>query len=295
MRQKYWYLGSICTVAMTVASIIACGGDPSLQEECTFDDECSFGVCDTETGFCVDTCLSDSDCAQGEICDVRPNAPGTTDKTCQIDPNNNNNGQCQDNEDCNANEVCVSGACVPTQQEEIYRYIMIEDTSTGRDSCESRTSNGLYDAGSDIFAVELLDAQGQVIGYGQTVDYREGSGRIDTTDFGILDGTPRNVDQRDCPVAVDGTSFRTDSVVSLGCGGHLLLSLTGSNGQPVSLQNGMSIFVGEYAPVCNQNAGSSTGSDRYTVNVCLDTDSAANQSVSSCTRQLGSPIGGNGT
>lgn len=300
MRQKYWYLGSICTVAMTVASILACGGDPSLQEECVLDDDCSFGVCDTETGFCVETCQSDSECPRGEICDVRPNAPGTTDKVCQADPNNNNNNnnnQCQDNEDCNAGEACVNGSCVPTTpQEEIYRYIMIEDTSSGSNSCESRTANGLKDAGSDIFAVELLDSQGQVIGYGEAIDYKQGSGEVDTTDFGIFDGNPRNVDQRQCPAATpDNSSFRVDSVVSLGCGGYLLLSFKGANGRPVNLANGMEIFVGEYAPICNKNGGSSTGSDRYTVNVCTDTESAANQDVRSCTRRLGMPIGGNGT
>lgn len=296
MRQKYWYLGSICSVAMTVASIIACGGDPSLgEEECTLDIDCSFGVCDNETGYCVDTCLSDTDCLAGEICQTRPSAPGSTDKTCQADPDSNNNsGQCQDNEDCNADEVCLNSVCTVTTPQNLYRYIQVLDTSSGDSSCNSTTSNGLKDAGSDIFSVELLDSQSQVIGYGRTLFYEEGTGEIDTTDYGIFDGSARNVDARQCPVAEGGTSFRRDSVVSLGCGGYMIMEFVGSDRQAVNIDNGMTVVVGEYAPICNQSGGSSTGSDRYTVNVCTDNDSTSNGSDSSCTTSLGGSLGGNG-
>lgn len=296
MRQKYWYLGSICSVALTVASIIACGGDPSLQEECLMDTDCSIGtICDGELGFCVALCNDDSECAAGEICEPRASAPGSTEKVCQSDPgNNNNNMQCTDNEECNTDEICQNGSCVQIGPTTIYRYIVIEDVSSGNSSCNSTTANGLKDAGSDIFSVELLDSQGQAIGYGQAINYEPGTGDIDTSDFGILDGQPRNVDARECPAAEGGSSFRIDSVVSLGCGGHLLLNFSGSNGQPVNLENGFEIFVGEYAPVCNQSGGSSDGSDRYQVSICTDTDSASNQSITSCTRQIGNAQGGNG-
>jgi hypothetical protein len=291
MRQKYWYLGSICSVAMTVASILACG-DTALQEDCTFDEDCSAGyICDGAEGFCVQTCASDTECSSGEICAPRASAPNG-DKTCQADPNVNN-GDCQDNEDCNSNEICINNACVvPNQPTDIYRYIQILNTSSGSDSCDSKTSNGLFDAGSDIFMVTLLDSSGTAIGYAEAIDYEQGSGRVDTTDFGILDGNPPNVDNRDCPAAEGGTSFRTDSVVSLGCGGYLLLGFKGTNGL-VNIENGMQIFVGEYAPICNQNGTNPTGSDTYVVSICTDTDAASNQNVSSCTKQVGGRSGGN--
>lgn len=291
MRQKYWYLGSICSVAMTVVSILACG-DTALQEECTFDEDCSAGyICDGESGFCVQTCASNEECNAGEICAPRASAPNG-DKTCQADPNVNN-GECQDNEDCNSNEICINNACiVPNQPTDIYRYVQILDTSSGSSSCDSKTENGLFDAGSDIFSATLLNSSNEVIGYGLTVDYVEGSGRIDTTDSGILDGNPPNIDSRTCPTSDGTSSFRRDSVVSLGCGGYLLVGFQGLNGQLVNLDNGMKIEVGEYAPFCNKNGGSTTGTDTYIVNICLDTDAAANQNTTSCTKQVGSQTGG---
>lgn len=293
MRQKYWYLGSICSVAMTVVSIIACG-DPSLsgEEECTFDTDCSAGyICDGESGFCVQTCATSAECNADEVCQPRASTPNG-DKTCQAD--NTSTGECEDNEECNSNEVCVNNSCEPINEpQDVYRYIQIQDTSSGNSSCNSKTENGLFDAGSDIFSATLLNSGGQVIGYALAIDYVQGTGNIDTADSSILDGGPRNLDSRTCP-ASDGTSgFRSDSVVSLGCGGHLLIGFQGDNGQLVNITNGMQVEVGEYAPFCNKNGGDTAGSDRYVVNICLDTASAANLSDDSCTRQLGSAAGGN--
>lgn len=292
MRQKYWYLGSICSVALTVVSIIACG-DPSIgAEECTFDTDCSAGyICDGEEGFCVQTCATSAECNAGEICQPRASAPNG-DKTCQAD--NTSTGECEENEECNSNELCINNVCEPINEpQDVYRYIQILDTSSGASSCESKSANGLFDAGSDIFSATLLNSDNEVIGYALATDYNAGTGRVDTADSGILDGNPRNLDARSCPAAEGGSGFRSDSVVSLGCGGYLLVGFQGNNGQLVNITNGMRIEVGEYAPTCNSSGGDSAGSDRYVINVCLDTDTAANLSATSCTRQLGSAAGGN--
>jgi hypothetical protein len=243
-----------------------------------------------ELGLCVETCADDTDCAMGERCAPRASAPGSTDKICQPDPG----GQCLRDDECDADERCQSGACVQLEPTTVYRYILIQDVSSGDSACDSTSASGLKDAGADIFSVELSDAQGEVIGYGQAVDYSPGAGDVDTSDFGILNGQPLNLDARECPAAENGASFRADSVVSLGCGGHLLLNFAGIDDQAVNLENGAKIFVGEYAPICTISAGSAEGSDRYNVFICLDTQSAANASVTSCTRQLGSTRGGSG-
>jgi hypothetical protein len=285
-------------IALTAASILACGGPGFGEVECDFDDECGVGeVCDDDRGVCVDTCRNDQDCRSGEACLPRRSSPNSGVTVCQSAPttnNNNNNAQCVENEDCEFDELCINGTCTPTQQpQNIYRYIQIRDVSSGRDACEGSRAAGLRDPGSDIFSATLLSGTGEVIGYGLVVDFVQGQHPNDFTFTGFLDGSPPNLDESTCPAPdASGVRFRTDNVVALGCGGSLVLGFQGSNGQLVNIQNGMQIAVGEYASICNRADGSLTGADRYEVYVCTDTDSASNGNTSSCSNRVFGPVGG---
>jgi len=100
------HLDSVCTIGVCNTGTGACeaqpaneGGPCSDGSLCTSNDVCDGGVC---TGAPADCSFLDSDCTQG-LCDESNGG-------CYI-VNANEGGPCDDGDSCNANDVCIAGAC----------------------------------------------------------------------------------------------------------------------------------------------------------------------------------------
>ena len=261
--------------------------------------------CDLSTNMCVQVmgCMSGADCDEGEACDR---------ETGRCIPG------CRDSFDCGNEEVCIQGSCLmvtrcsqaqspraycaariePMEGETVecvdgmcvtkepegpvspYYHILISDIST--EGCEDANTEGKFDPGSDIMYVELLDAEDQTIAWGSTADYQRAPDPAnDYRDASILDGMAPSLimdgsEDEGCPDGDDRFSDMT--VVSLGCGGNLIV------GFDVPIYNDYTVRVGEYAPICNQDMGGSpTGTtDKYEVYLCPESAPQMPPSTADC-------------
>ena len=149
------------------------------------------------------------------------------------------------------------------------RYVRIVDTTP---NCTRTDVNGQSDAGSDIAIVELL-SNGTALGYAKlpaASAYSPGAGSPGYTDTSrVFDGAPKAKGPRGCPEEdVEGRYFRSGTVVSLGCGGSVVLEFE-NNGSNLLLTNGAEIAVVELGRYCEpQNDMNDYGTDRYRVDVC---------------------------
>ncbi len=295
MENKTHLIGAGVSLFIGI-SILACGGGLGGGlggEPCTFDADCSTAgqVCGPDSE-CIDTCTVDEDCFLGESCLPRPG--NNSGFTCQVDDNTGGtdmggggNAECVENEDCPLFEgtegVCLDGVCDYPMPETTYRWIMVQDTSSGDDAC------GNTDPGSDLMGVRLLDAGGQIVGWGSAGnesfgDAPEGNNYENTS---RLDGTAQGLETQSCPEA--GTRFVDLQPSVLGCGGWVLVEFV-DGGSPQNISEGMQIEVLEYGSTCG---GSSD--DSYEVYLCTDSADAQGGSNSSCTEALGGRQEGIGT
>ena len=297
-----------------VFGAIALGSGCTDPNTCTFDDDCDAGeVCNTASSTCEagDTsCTTSADCAEGQFCiagesgntcgaaaDCNDLVDENKDVACGADEVCNADG-CGAAADCSAEAdpaafcasqlglgegmtaACEDGVCVEDTPEDTFRYVLISDIST--EGCEDTNADGEYDPGSDIMYVELRDANGQTLAWGSTAEYEQADDpNNDYTDSSIIDGMAPSLiadgsEDDGCPDAAD--RFNAMTVVSLGCGGSLLV------GFDAPIYDDYVINVGEYAPICNQNTGGSpTGStDKYEVKLCPATEEGTAATIAGC-------------
>lgn len=277
------YLG-----AFTLATALACGSTTGGGEPCDDDSQCSAGfVCDQGVNECIETCSSDLECATGEACLPRQGT-SSGDKTCQIDSTANNNNMnnpnscvtvddCPNADDyiCNDQMMCEEiGTVVPKPF-----VVLIQDTTQDAAACSNN------DPGSDFTFARLIGSNGDVLGYGQQIfiEITE-TGKNNYQNFASLfDGTPPDLDgSEQCP----NGGFKDGNVVSVGCFGYVLTQFVSTSGEPIALDSGMKIEVGEYGTQCNGSAA-----DSYEISVCSDTAGAKGADIASCDRSLGSASG----
>lgn len=272
--------------ALTIGSILACGGTTG-GTPCTTDEDCQDNfICDSELNECVETCVSDDECDLADECKIPPGSSGSQ-KIClpreSTSNNMNNPMMCTTNEDCgdveqffcNDQQKCEA-FMTPDKQ---YYIIRVEDISVGDDACEK-----FADPGSDILYARVTDSGGDVLGYGQQVALEfgdESSTRGNNyQDFSHLNGSePPDLDGTlECP----NGEFKNASLVALGCGGRVNFEfISSSTGMPIKLTADMKVEVAEYGPNCG-----GSDADRYEVALCTDTADAKNGSFASCTQVL---------
>jgi len=296
MRNKTTTILATAMGILTGLSLIACGGLNSTtqqQQECTFDSECSSDntlLCDSLDGVCRTSCLTDDDCPIGELCFTRDNAEGficapdvdagmnnTTPNLNNTPSNNTSGAQCTDNEQCGVEEFCnPDGFCEAFASGPSLFAVQILDTTSGV-GCDRN------DPGSD-FSAALLRRNGNVLGYASQINISLGPEDNDfSSAAGLFDGSPPGVDTQLCP-----ESFDDSTVVTVGCGGWLLVQFLDDNREPIALQAGDEIQVGEYDPRCSGNRPE----DSYDVFLCTDGSEPQTGSDNSCTRTLGTNLQG---
>lgn len=273
--------------AGTAGLAVACGS--SSKSECLADSDCASGqLCDSVSGSCKFSCTTDTDCASGEICVTRSSNDGTA--ICITDTGNTtNNGtntcnadadcatgqtcdngtctggttaQCQTADDCTGDQICTDGTCTtPTAS---YSYVQIADvTDTTSDKlCVSPNTN---DPGADIFGVSL-DHAGQTYWatslYSDNIKATDESGNTNehADASSVLDGAAPDLTDN-CP-----TEGFSASVVSLGCGGSVLVDFEDASGNSIVLADGDTITVYEYGGTCQSSPSSEQ--DQWEVSIC---------------------------
>jgi hypothetical protein len=161
-----------------------------------------------------------------------------------------------------------------TPPEDAVFYAQIFDVSDSQLSCETS------DPGSDIQGIELQDAQGNTLGWGNLV--WDGVEVVDNEQYnlGIIDGAPADLNLDGC-----GDSF-PGNVLSLGCFGWIAVEFLDDNGLPTPIETGHSIVTYEYGAQCVTGGAS----DEYSVALC-DDPRVTNGDDSSCTNFLGTASG----
>lgn len=307
--KTYQRLMGILLVAMASAGLFAACGD-NADTSCIADSDCAVGeLCDSVTETCATECTTDAECAPGEICVDRAEQDGsiciadsgcTTDadcasgETCNTDtgtceasscttdadcPNgtcNTDTGQCEaagctDNSDCASDQVCNSDTGMCETISTSYYFANIMDVSP-TDSDALCISPSDEDPGSDLFGVSITRTDGN----GDTVEYwantmsadgvkatdEDGDTNANTDAFGIINGDAPGISGT-CP-----DSFSDTTVVSLGCGGNILVEFVDADNNRIELMDGDTLNVYEYGGVCS----SQTEQDEWQVELCTATE-----------------------
>ncbi len=299
-----------CTLDSDCGATEVCNADTNVCEEkstpCTTNDECmgegeacianvnndGTSVCGVPTS-CDDVIDGQKDgyCegqAAGNLC--LPKADGTEGVECRAaadcgDLTGNADGInafCRAAAGLSGEETftCNTDGEMPECVQDItteHYHIIINDLSV--DDCDLADDPNGFDPGSDITFVELAGSDAMTIGWGRTVTYTPGTTQNDFQQSAVLDGLAPDLitdgEQEDidnkCPVGDAAGRFSATSVLTLGCGGSVVVDFAESDQvTPPAIYDGQIVTVGEYAPVCNQNTGGSTtgSTDKYEVIVC---------------------------
>lgn len=246
---------------------------------CLVDTDCDVSfVCEQE--LCVQTCATRTDCPPNLDCLQRVN--GSESICVEVSVSNNINSNINSsinntNNSTNNNEtpLNINNMTYPPY------FVLLTDTTTG-EGCES-SMGGEGQPGSDIVVVLVEDFEGTVLGYGEAIEWVEGSsanGNGFPNVYQNLDGTPPGFGDQ-CP-----ESFDADTVASLGCGGYVLLRFLDNTGKPLSLDDSQQIRVLEYGAICGDSAD-----DTFRISLCTDAVDATDGSITSCTIDLGAGSG----
>lgn len=284
------------------------GGDDALNDgvdapvSCVRESECGSGyLCDFGAEQCAVSCTADpAICSLGKSCVERADGRGgsickvedTSNPECNAEIPCDSGDECVDGEcvpesstdECSAenpctgaNETCVDNECVVTSTGETHFFATISDVSGP--TCDDSAS----DPGSDIFAVELTNAQGVYSAYAVNANIL-GTDNQYASPYSILDGTEASL-EGDCPAA---TGF--DRWVSLGCNGDVVVKFVDDTGAQVEIQDGDTITVYEYAEFCGGDQA-----DTWQLAVCApdttESDLLTDSSACNGTAQ-GSPSAG---
>ncbi len=232
MKKLIWLVG-LSGLAFGLVATSACG---PIDE----DDLDAGEMADTPT----DECEENSDCdeAEGEVCNT------------EVDPNE----------------------CVSTEPEPEYTFVQIRDQGAERhdeDTCDAE------DPGSDLFAAELLDSEGSNLGWGAHIASNlEGANNIYTDVDTVFDGTAPDLadfsregddETNQCPApgGDDNSKFRSDTIVSLGCNGAIVLAFENDEGEDATLEAGQQLNIHEYGAQCCATEGACPA-EYVTATVC---------------------------
>lgn len=242
---------------------------------CVFDDDCEATErCDPGTDRCAPTCADDTECGADQDC-VQI---GGVDKICRptigcgLEPGPD--AYCS-GETGVPNSTCdlATGDCEQPTPDGSF-IVGVSDVTVG-DGCD------VFDPGSDIQGIELQDATGSSLGWGDLVfDEVIRAGNAETN-YSVVDGTAPALDGDGCVDEFSG------NVLSLGCGGAIYARFLDGSGAPIEIEDGQTIVVYEYGGIC------STGSidDEYTLSTCSNAAEVLNGNPASCSNVLGSGAG----
>jgi hypothetical protein len=158
-----------------------------------------------------------------------------------------------------------------------YYAIQIKDVSA-RPSCEARTPEGLWEPGADLVSVEVHREDGTLHRLVGPPSWTPGTGvDNDFIEPDLYAASQRAVEQVGpnepvCPLLrqADGR-LELGGMLSLGCGGVAKLTFyvpeQAMFTQPMFVESGMRIRVGEYAPVCD-GLSALDDPDAYMVTLC---------------------------
>lgn len=248
---------------------------------CVLDVDCVAGeVCENEV--CTPTCETDEDCGAGEFCETRINGPGMY---CEFGEPANNvlTPGCvnQDSPDEYCESMLGSGATCDTATDECVQpepaifAVQIADVTTATSACDTSSP------GSDIYAVELRDDQGNTLGWGSLVAENVIiTGNLELA-FESLDGIAPTLDGDGCVDRLSG------NVLSLGCTGSIAVDFLDAAANPVPLETGQTVTVYEYGATCSAD----TTTDEFTVFTCSNIAAVRDGDTSDCTNRIGTGTG----
>jgi hypothetical protein len=205
-------------------------------------------------------------------------------------------GGCTNNSDCSGSKVCneKTGECESLGGGgDTVKFLQLVDvTESNRSGSVDCSSNS---AGADVFGARLNASSGAPLGWATTVDAKlETSGEYTQVDT-IFSGSEPSLQRFDrsgkmCPTEQGGSKFRSDTVVSLGCGGSVVVGFKGGEGGYQALENGQQLTVFEYGNQCFANPNCDTCQSEYVeVRACTGSSSElAGGDFSSCSSTLGS-------
>ena len=149
---------------------------------------------------------------------------------------------CMEDKECPGNAVCEEGSC------RFYRFVQIRDITRDRSS-SADTACSDDSAGADLFQLELRGPFGTVLGYASGVAGQlKADANTDVSNVfdGVANSLQKNADGHLCPSG----GFGPGSVVSLGCGGSLVVAFADGAGDALSLSTGQRLIVDEYGNQC---------------------------------------------
>lgn len=285
MKKFQRLLGIFLVAAASAGLLAACGDDGGEAESCVADTDCAVGdICVDE--ICVQECAADADCLADEECVERP---GGGESYCEFTGGNNGGDLCQD-VTCDAGETCdpATGECVADQECQTNEDCPGDQICNAENMCETIQQNFFFssiadasadnpqacdetDPGSDIYGVELtkVDSEGNTItGWAHVLFVGIVIDSNNQTQTGVvLDGNQPGLDVDECPEG----GFSSDTVVSLGCGGEVLVEFvtgddTNGDGIPddrLQVEDGDTITVFEYGATCGGDT-----EDSWRVSIC---------------------------
>lgn len=269
MRKFGLIIGAFALFVSALATLGACSG-PIDGSTCVTNEDCPSGeVCHTSSAQCLVQCTEEGDsaCRSGESCQPASagekgclpgeddgDTGGGTDSGMDAgmdanmtDAGDTGGGGCQLG-DCPDGEVCNedTGMC---ESQTAYRFLQIKDTSENDCSAE--------DPGADMYAAQVTDSSGKVLGWAESVAYNNPSGsNTYTKDGTVFTGSKPELQEFGdenamCPAPDSGKKFRKDSVLALGCGGALVVAFQKTDGDGrVELEEGYQVQVWEYGSQC---------------------------------------------
>jgi len=149
---------------------------------------------------------------------------------------------CMDDQQCPGNAVCEEGDC------RFYRFVQIKDV-TRQESSGADTACSEESSGADLFQLELRDPFGQVLGYAAATA-GELNADANTKPDDVFDGVGHSLKETDDGNLCPSGGFGPDSVVSLGCGGSLVVGFSDGAGNILNLATGQQLVVHEYGNQC---------------------------------------------
>ena len=231
-----------------VFSLLACVGTQKEDSStCLLDTDCPSGqLCDRETSQCEEGCIDDNDCPLGSSC------VGTQggESVCVLDDEEQEDPVCIEDTDCADQERCLQGAC---ERSEGFTRLLIKDT-TASDVCEREGD------GSDLVALFVTDGHGEVIGHARRLATITGVGsRFSPEDAPLFDGMDNGIRE-------EGVCDRSEpeSKETLGCGGALLVDFLADQGaKGVTLSEDLDVLILERGNMCGDE-----DADRFDVYAC---------------------------
>lgn len=150
-------------------------------------------------------------------------------------------GGCRVDRECPGNAVCEENEC------RAYVVVQIRDVTRSRSSsfeeaCEDDAS------GADLFELELQGPFGTARGYADVLKTNLTSS-ANTDAETVFDGSSNSLKQSGEALCPTG-GFDSDSVLSLGCGGTMLVVFRGGDDEILFLGDGQQLVVHEYGEQC---------------------------------------------